>query len=152
MKIEFDSRLENLLEQRGIRLSDIEDVLTYAQVTNNVYRDFTSGHLMVYHKTARVTYWVEYSLEGNDCIVHSAYSHRMEILHGFNMPSKMKEKSRWMCLKCGVLLEMATIKLKYLEETFAAQLPACPSCQRVFVSEETALEKMALAEKMLEDK
>jgi len=51
-----------------------------------------------------------------------------------------------------VPLERATVKLTYLDETFGVDLPSCPSCQRVFVSEENALQKMALAEKMLEDK
>jgi hypothetical protein len=150
--IEIDPLIESLMEERGIGLGDIQGVLAYGEESKNIYRDMTSGRFLVYHRPARVTYWVEYGREGDVYRVYRVYSHRMEILHGFNMPPKLKGVSTWMCLKCDMPLELATIKLRYLEETFGADLPACPSCQRVFVSEETALEKMALAEKMLEDK
>jgi hypothetical protein len=75
----------------------------------------------------------------------------MKILEGFNMPPKVKRAATdWSCLKCSVSLELATVKLTYLDETFAADTLACPSCQRVFVSETDAVGKMAPAEKMLE--
>ena len=77
----------------------------------------------------------------------------MKLLHGFNMPPKKAEAGTgWLCSACDVSLETATVKLAYLDETFAVDLPACPCCQRVFVSEEQAMRKMALAERMLEDK
>jgi hypothetical protein len=77
----------------------------------------------------------------------------MKILHGFNLPSKKEQTSTdWHCTACALPLELATVKLAYLDETFAVDIPACPACQRVFVSEEQAVAKMALAERMLEDK
>ncbi|MBT0894439.1 DNA-binding protein [Geobacter hydrogenophilus] len=69
------------------------------------------------------------------------------------MPSKKEpEEIGWLCAKCDLPLELAAVKLTYLDETFVVDLPACPSCQRVLVSEENAVGKMALAEQMLEDK
>jgi ferredoxin len=77
----------------------------------------------------------------------------MMILEGFNMPPKSPGTERdWMCGACRVPLEQATVKLTYLDETFGADLPSCPSCRRVLVSEENAVHKMLPAEKMLEDK
>ena len=77
----------------------------------------------------------------------------MKILHGFNMPSKKEQTiTDWLCTACALPLELATVKLAYLDETFAVDIPACPACQRVLVSEEQAVAKMALAERMLEDK
>jgi predicted RNA-binding Zn-ribbon protein involved in translation (DUF1610 family) len=73
-------------------------------------------------------------------------------LMGAGVPAKRKETAEWACVKCGLALELATVKLAYLDETFGADIPACPSCGRVYVSESDAVEKMALAEKMLEDK
>ncbi|MBI5485420.1 MAG: DNA-binding protein [Deltaproteobacteria bacterium] len=58
----------------------------------------------------------------------------------------------WLCSACELPLVTATVKLAYLDETFAVDLPACPACQRVLVSEEQAVSKMAMAERMLEDK
>jgi hypothetical protein len=79
----------------------------------------------------------------------------MKILHGFNLPSKKAQsdtETGWQCAACELPLTVATVKLAYLDETFAVDLPACPACQRVLVSEEQAVTKMALAERMLEDK
>jgi hypothetical protein len=77
----------------------------------------------------------------------------MRILEGYNLPSKKPpQECDWVCVRCDAPLEFAVVKLAYLDETFAADIPSCPSCQRVFVSEENAVVKMALAERMLEDK
>jgi hypothetical protein len=153
MKLVVDPQIEMLLQERGIGLEDVRRVIAYAEHTKNMLVSTTTGHYLAYHRPSKVTFWVEYSLEGDAYRIHHAYSHRMEILEGFNMPAKLKgENPEWSCVKCGVPLGLATVKLMYLDETFAADLPACPSCQRVFVSEQNAVEKMALAEKMLEDK
>jgi hypothetical protein len=37
---------------------------------------------MAHHKPAAVTYWVEYSRDGDEFVVHNAYSHRMEVQEG----------------------------------------------------------------------
>lgn len=150
--IEIPASVEMILEERGIKAQDIRNVIAFAEETQNIYNQESTGHSMAYCTPAKTTYWVEYEIIGNVYRIHKAYSHRMEILHGFNMAAKKKETTSWFCVKCGVPLETATIKLKYLEETFGTDVPACPTCQRVFVSEEDAVKKMALAEKMLEDK
>jgi hypothetical protein len=153
IKIEMAPDIGMLLEERGIRGEDIRRVIAYAEQTRKIFRNSTTGHCLACHRASKITYWVEYGREGDSCRIFGAYSHRMEILEGFNMPSKQKETiSEWLCVECDIFLELATVKLTYLDETFAAETPACPSCQRVFVSEADAVDKMALAEKMLEDK
>jgi hypothetical protein len=152
-KIEIDPRIGILLEKRGIKPEDIREAVDAAERVKTLFRNTVTGHILAYHRPSRTTYWVEYRQEIDVYTVCRAYSHRMEILEGFNLPPKKKEIiPEWVCMTCGVPLELATVKLTYLEETFAAETPACPSCQRVFVSEADAVEKMALAEKMLEDK
>jgi hypothetical protein len=152
-KIEVGPQLGTLLEERGIEVEDVRRVIVYAEDTRNAFVNTATGHHLAYHRPSKVTYWVEYGLEGDSYRIYRAYSHRMKILEGFNMPARLKEVSpEWLCMKCGVSLELATVKLMYLDETFGADFPVCPSCQRVLVSEENAIEKMALAEKMLEDK
>jgi hypothetical protein len=151
--IKIDADRASLLEKRRIDVGDIRKVIAYAQATGNAFVNKVTGHYLAYYRPSITTYWVEYNLEGNEYEIFCAYSHRMEILEGFNIPPKSTERSDdWWCVKCNVPLEQATVKLTYLDETFGANLPSCPSCQRVFVSEENALQKMALAEKMLEDK
>ena len=70
----------------------------------------------------------------------------------------MKETERkssevpWICGKCGLRLELQKVQVQYLGSLFSMDLPKCPGCGTVLVSEETALGKMAEAEKVLEDK
>jgi hypothetical protein len=153
IRIEVDPQIGTLLEERGIRMEDVQRVIAHAHNTKKVFRSHVTHHHVSYYRPSKTTYWVEYGQKGDSYWVYCAYSHRMEILEGFNMPAKNKEKSpEWLCVGCEIFLELATVKLTYLDETFGVDLPACPSCQRVFVSEENAVKKMALAEKMLEDK
>jgi hypothetical protein len=152
-KIEVGPQLGAVLEERAIGVEDVRSVIAYAEETKNAFVNNTTGHSLAYHRPSKVTYWVEFGLEGDSYRIYRAYSHRMKILEGFNMPARLKEANpEWMCAKCGVSLELATVKLIYLEETFGVDFPACPSCQRVLISEEKVVEKIALAEKMLEDK
>jgi len=152
IKLEIAAEVGEVLEERGIRQEDIQRVIDFAGTTGNVYVNGKTGHCLAYFTPSGTTYWVEFDREGDTYRIHRAYSHRMEILHGFNMAAKRQETSEWTCTKCGKPLELATVKLKYMEETFGVEIPACPACQRTFVSEEDATGRMRLAEKMLEDK
>lgn len=147
------AQLRNLLEERGIREEDIRQVLSFAESGRQFHTQEGTGHRLAYFAPSKVTYWVEYGVEGDGFRVYNVYSHRMRILQGFNMSSKKAStETGWLCAACELPLALATVKLAYLDETFAVDLPACPACQRVLVSEEQAIAKMALAERMLEDK
>ena len=145
--------VQSQLEERGIRETDLRTVLNFAESGRQFHTHGATGHRLAYYTLSKVTYWVEYGQEGSAYRIYSAYSHRMRILQGFNMPSKKTPtETGWICSACELPLALATVKLAYLDETFAVDLPACPACQRVLVSEEQAIAKMALAERMLEDK
>jgi len=58
----------------------------------------------------------------------------------------------WTCCRCGVRLEPAPVVVEYLGNEFTAELPRCPKCGLVMISEELALGKMAEVEQILEDK
>jgi len=57
-----------------------------------------------------------------------------------------------MCAKCKVYLKPAKTTLSYLGNNFFIDLPRCPSCGQVYISETLAKGKMAEVERMLEDK
>lgn len=69
-------------------------------------------------------------------------SHRVDI----------PEAAEWMCQSCGVQLEMRTVEVAYRGSKYPVELPRCPKCGIVFISEELALGKMAEIERLLEDK
>lgn len=151
--LKIQAEVQNLLEERGILEDDIRQVLYVAENPRQFHTHVVTGHRLAYFAPARVTYWVEYAPEEDGYRILSAYSHRMRLLHGYNMPSKKPvTDTGWLCSACELPLVTATVKLAYLDETFAVDLPACPACQRVLVSEEQAVTKMAMAERMLEDK
>jgi len=151
--LQMSAELQSLMEERGIREEDIRSLLSFAEMSGQYHTHEATGHRLAYFTPSKVTYWVEFAPEEGGYRIYSAYSHRMKILHGFNMPSKKPPtESGWLCAACELPLVTATVKLAYLDETFAVDLPACPACQRVLVSEEQAVAKMALAERMLEDK
>jgi hypothetical protein len=153
ISVKLAREVADVLEGRGIRTEDVEGVLAYVQETGNFFIEGSGARCLAYQKAEKTTYWVEYARENDGYRIFTAYSHRMQILEGLNMPARNRdEKIDWVCAKCARPLEWATVKLAYLDETFAADIPACPSCQRPLVSEKNAVEKMALAEKMLEDK
>jgi len=58
----------------------------------------------------------------------------------------------WTCCACGVRLEPALVVVEYLGNEFSAELPRCPRCGLVLITEELALGKMAEVEQILEDK
>jgi hypothetical protein len=62
------------------------------------------------------------------------------------------EDLTWKCRKCGEYLVVGKATIAYLGNQFTAELPKCPGCGMVLISEALALGKMAEVEQILEDK
>lgn len=56
------------------------------------------------------------------------------------------------CCKCGVLMGIGTVTFAYLGHNFSAELPKCPQCGQVYLSEELVKGKVTQVEISLEDK
>jgi len=152
-RLQIGLQLQKLLDERGIRQETLQQVISSAETNHRFFTDPVTRHQLAYRNLPQVTYWVEYQKDVQSYTIFSAYSHRMKILEGFELPPRQTANPlAWRCAACEAALEMATVKLFCLEETFGVDLPACPSCQRVLISEKNAVQKMALAEKMFEDK
>ncbi len=67
-------------------------------------------------------------------------------------PEPRPEDLVWRCAQCGEAMAPAKVTLEYLGNQFTAELPRCPTCGLVYISEELALGKMAEVEQLLEDK
>ncbi len=59
---------------------------------------------------------------------------------------------KWQCYRCHQELVVGPITVNYLGNRFTTDLPHCPDCGLVLVSEELALGKIAEVEQILEDK
>jgi len=62
------------------------------------------------------------------------------------------EDSNWKCAKCGLALVPKKTTFEYLGHTFSHEVPVCPRCGAVFISQELAEGRMAEVEEQLEDK
>ena len=58
----------------------------------------------------------------------------------------------WICHPCGEKMVPGTVMLSYLGNEFKVELPVCPRCAAVLISEELALGRMFEVEQLLEDK
>ena len=56
------------------------------------------------------------------------------------------------CMACDRALEVGRVEASYLGQTFPVDLPRCPGCGFVYVSEDLASGKMLKVEQALEDK
>ncbi len=58
----------------------------------------------------------------------------------------------WKCARCHEELVLKKTVLVYLGHTIAHEVPTCPKCGKVCVSEELAEGRMSEVEQQLEDK
>jgi glutamate synthase (NADPH) small chain len=71
-----------LLEKRRILTEDIQRVIHAAEKCGSVVIHPQTGRLKACHRPYRATIWVEYSPAPEGCVVHTAYSHRIEVMGG----------------------------------------------------------------------
>lgn len=62
------------------------------------------------------------------------------------------EDLEWKCHACGSPLIVGPVQVAYMGNRFTTDLPHCPGCGYVLISEAMALGKMAELEQLLEDK
>lgn len=58
----------------------------------------------------------------------------------------------WVCMKCGLPLEIGKVEIGYLGSMFPVELYRCSRCGQALITEDLAIKKMAEVEKLLEDK
>lgn len=58
----------------------------------------------------------------------------------------------WKCFRCDQQLVADSVLAEYLGNNITTQLPQCPSCHMILVSEDLAIGKIAEVEKLLENK
>ena len=61
-------------------------------------------------------------------------------------------KAGLVCAKCDVALEPSSVKFSYLDREMQADVPRCPVCGQVYLSEELVTGKIHQVEASLEDK
>jgi NAD-dependent SIR2 family protein deacetylase len=62
------------------------------------------------------------------------------------------EDLRWRCERCQCHLVVGQVSVSYMNNGFTTDLPYCPTCKTVLISDAVASGKMAEVEQILEDK
>ena len=57
-----------------------------------------------------------------------------------------------LCARCETPLQQGKVIASYMGQTFPVDLPICPTCGFVYISEELAYGRMLKVEQALEDK
>jgi Zn-finger nucleic acid-binding protein len=64
----------------------------------------------------------------------------------------LPQDMNWICEPCDIPLQAGMVELHYMENVFRVELPVCPQCRAVLISEDLALGRMLEVEQLLEDK
>jgi len=79
LKLNISPEVLARLEKRMILMDDVRKVIAHAEATGKKIWNPQTGRLIASHRPAAVTYWVEYTIQQEEFVVHNAYSHRMEV-------------------------------------------------------------------------
>lgn len=75
----ISKELEEKFEEKLILFKDVYDTISYAEANNEKFFNKKNNTFLAYRTIKNVTFWVEYTIEGDKYLVHNAYSHRMKI-------------------------------------------------------------------------
>lgn len=82
LRLHIPENVERLMADRRILREDLQKAIHHAETTGEKFINPSIGRSLTSWRPGRVTFWVEYSRIGEDYLVHSAYSHRMEMKRG----------------------------------------------------------------------
>jgi len=68
------------IDRRRILKDDIRNVINNAEKSGKKLLHKGTGNFLAYFQPENVTFWVEYSVDGDSFRVHNAYCHRMKIV------------------------------------------------------------------------
>ena len=154
IRLNISGDVARLMEDRLILVEDLQKVIHYAETSGKKLVNPATGRSLAYYRPKAVTYRVEYTPNGDEYQIHTAYSHRMVMKSSGSAKEWVKSgsESEWHCHQCNVTLEVQTVRLQYMQSIFPINLPACSTCGFILIDEELATGKIAEAEQALEDK
>ena len=79
IRLILPAEVQKQVDDRLILVEDMQKVIEVAERSGKRMLNKTTGHYLAYYKPTAVTYWVEYTPQGDAFLIHRAYSHRMEI-------------------------------------------------------------------------
>ncbi|MBS3976699.1 MAG: NAD(P)-binding protein [Syntrophomonadaceae bacterium] len=79
IKLIIPEAVGDVMEDRMILREDVAKVIAHAEKSGNKFKNMENNSFIACFKPVSVTYWVEYTSQGDGFLVRNAYSHRLEI-------------------------------------------------------------------------
>ncbi len=79
IKLIIPGEVEEIMNERLILKEDVQKVIEHAENTGKKLLNRSNGHFLACYRPVSVTYWVEYTRQGDSFVIHNTYSHRMEV-------------------------------------------------------------------------
>ncbi|HEX3010754.1 MAG TPA: hypothetical protein VHQ70_01790 [Syntrophomonadaceae bacterium] len=149
--------ISELLDDRGITQADVQEAIAFGEKTGKkFYRCDDENRFLTRAKVGKFNVYAEYSPNGDDFILHTAYAHRLMISSDdvIDEENEGGPKTEWNCYMCHVEVEeVGDIAMHYNE----VELPPidgyrCPKCKVELLSENIVMTMLFMAEQMLEAK
>jgi hypothetical protein len=80
IKLKISEEVAALLEDRGVHEEEIKMVIANAETTGEKLYQPEGDRFLAQMRISEASFYVEYSVSGEDYTVHSAYAHKAELL------------------------------------------------------------------------
>jgi hypothetical protein len=178
MKIDLNmtEQVKELLKERGIKKEDVKETIEHGESKKRKFYIPGENRFLGKKKIGNVTMNVEYSAGKKAFDVITAYSHRAELLENTSKPmatslggkadiygedmdelgvggtEKKKLGIPWWCSKCEEKVIPANTEVTFMDIQRSMYTMTCMKCGLSMVEEQNAIQTLAAAEGLLEQK
>ncbi|NLI73664.1 MAG: hypothetical protein GX369_02665 [Euryarchaeota archaeon] len=146
MDAKFSDNVKEIMGKRGLKEADIVDVINTAESSNR--KLVKNGINLAKKRIGEVTMYALYNDDGE---VQSTYSHRM-VLGDPIKTTDEPDLTEWVCKECNETAEVGSADMTYLGVTRTGPAVICPKCNDVWIEEYLAVQTIAAAEGLFEQK
>ncbi len=150
VELNINGDVEDLLTERGLEISEVEDIVETAEETNEKLRN-DEGVCCAKEVGENLTCYAVYEESGDGYNLLSAYAHKMKV-EGPTDEDIEPDGSEWECVSCGTTAVEGNVDLSYLGITRPVSGIVCPDCGTGYVPENVAVDTLPVAEETLEEK
>jgi hypothetical protein len=152
MDVKFSDSVKETLGKRGLKTSDIEEVIKAAEGENKKAVNKATGRAIAKKTLNNVTVYADYNVEKgilkSHANVNSGYSHRMVLGKIVNATGE----SEWTCAKDNSPCMQGTAEMTYMGVSRNGPAIVCTKCGDAWAEEYLATKTLAAAEGLFEKK
>ncbi|TFG57140.1 MAG: hypothetical protein E4H30_01550 [Methanomassiliicoccus sp.] len=147
MQVTIPDNVKELIAKRGLKESDVLDVVNTAAQTNHYLKKGTDG--LAKKVIGDLTVYALCDLSGQGtAVVKSAYAHKMKLGKIVNVMGE----SEWKSVDKGHAIATGHVEIEYMTVKRNGPALVCPACNEAWVEEYLATKTLAAAEGLFEAK